>query len=255
MKLLRDLSEYDWVANGIVETEPSTVAHCLPSIYPAYAKVFHAIYEDLSVQDDQLTWQDEDKARAPGPEPKTETQRALAEALSGSTLVYGGARPDARLVQLRWAELTRRLGMPFVPTLSAASFTRQFPGGSWPRHLIGPDEGNLVGSERAALVSILRGHTETDRILFRFWFLATTDWGGGDKMFEGTLDEADLFPDKRLGVRCTPTHWFPENRRWLVCSDYDLTFSLVGGSEHMIQQLLDHPALECVRVVPNTRVD
>ena len=145
--------------------------------------------------------------------------------------------------------------MPFVPTLSAASFTRQFPGGSWPRHLVGPDEGNLVGSERDALVSVLRGHTNTDRIFFRFSFLATTDWRGDDKVFEGTLDEVELFPDDGLGVRCMPTHWFPEDLSWLVCSDYDLTFSLVGGSEHLVQQLLDHPTLECVRVAPNTRVD
>ena len=210
--------------------------------------------EDLSVQDDQLTWQEEDKARAPGPEPETEIGRILAEALRASTLVYGGVRPDARLLRVRWAELARRLGIPFVPTLSADSFTRQFPGGSWPRHLIGPDGGNLVGAERDALVSVLRGHTDTDRILFRFWYLATVDWTG-DKVFEGMLDEAELFPDEGLGVRCTPTHWFPEDRSWLVCSDYDLTFSLVGGSEHMVQQLLDHPILECVRVTPNTRVD
>lgn len=255
MKLLTTPSECDWIAEGVAEMTNGTVAHCLPSIYPAYAKIFHPIYEDFSVQDDQLTWQEEDKAKDSGPEPKTETERALAEALRGSTLVYGGARPDARLVQVRWAELTRRLGMQFVPTLSAASFTRQFPGGSWPRHLIGPDEGKLVGSERDALVSVLRSHTDTDRILFRFWFLATTDWRGSDKVFEGTLDEADLFPDEGLGVRCTPTHWFPEDRSWLVCSDYDLTFSLVGGSEHMVQQLLDHPALECVRVTSDTRVD
>ena len=255
MKLLTTVSEYDWITHGVVETKPSTVANCLPSIYPAYAKIFHPMYEDLSVRDDELTWQEEDKAKAPGPEPKTETERVLAEVLSQSTLVYGGPRADARLVRIRWAELARRFRIPFVETLSADSFTRQFPGRSWPRHLIGPDEGNLVGTERDTLVSVLRGYTKTDRIFFCFWFLATTDWGGDDKVFEGALGEADLFPDKRLGIRCTPTHWFPEDRSWLVCSDYDLTFSLVGGSEHMIQQLLDHPALECVRVAPNTRVD
>lgn len=254
MKLLTTLSECDWITEGIAEMTNGTVAHCLPPVFPSYVKILHSIYEDLSVQNDQLTWQEEDKARALGPEPKTETERILAEAFSRSTLVYGGAGPGSRLTRIRWAELARRLGVPFVPTLSAASFTRQFPGGSWPRHLIGPNEGNLVGSERDALVSVLRSHTDTGRILFHFWLLATTEWES-DKVFEGSLDEADLFPDKRLGVRCTPTHWFPEDRSWLVCSDYDLTFSLVGGSEVLIQQLLNHPVLECVPVSPETRVD
>ena len=68
-------------------------------------------------------------------------------------------------------------------------------------------------------------------------------------------NEGHLFPDTELGVRCTPTHWFPEDRSWLVTSSYDLTFSLIGGSEHLVQQLLGHPVLECVRVAPTTRVD
>lgn len=257
MKLLTTLSECDWITEGVAEMGPSTehtVAHCVPPVFPFYAKIFHPIYEDLSIQDEKLSWQEKDKARVPGPEPRTETERVLAEILSQSTLVYGGACPGRRLLPIRWAELARRLGIPFAPTLSAASFTRQFPGRSWPRHLIGPVEGSLVGSERDALISILRSHPGTDRVLFRFWFLATVEWKD-DKVFEGTLDEAGLFPSETLGARRTPTHWFPEDRSWLVCSDYDLTFSLVGGSECLIRELLSHPVLECVPVWPDTRVD
>lgn len=75
-----------------------------------------------------------------------------------------------------------------------------------------------------------------------------------DKVFEGRLDEAILLPGDEFGVRCTPSHWFPKDRSWLVRSGYDLTFSLFGGSETLIHQLLNHPVLECVRVFPSTRV-
>jgi len=201
MKLLTTLSECSWITEGVVKTSPdtkSTVAHCIPSIFPSYAKIFHPIYEDLSVQDEKLSWQEDDKDKGPKPKPETETQRLIVEVLSQASLVYGAARPGSRPVRIRWAELAKRFGMPFVPTLSSWSFTRQFPGRRWPRHLIGPVEGNLIGPERDALAAVLRRHAATHRNLFRFWFLATTDWGD-DKVFEGTLDEVGLFPDEVAG--------------------------------------------------------
>ncbi len=232
----------------------STVAGCIPPIFPSYTKVLHPINEDLSVEDKELTWQEKDEAMDPTPAPKTGIERTLADALSQSTLVYGGSHPGSRPVRIRWSKLAGRLGLSFVPTISAQSFTRQFPGGSWPRRLLGPQEGCIDGPERDALASVLCRHTDTDRTFFHFWLLATTDWQA-DKLFEGLLDEVSLFPNEALGARLTPTHWFPEDRSWLVCSDYDLTFTLVGGSLSLARELLDHPLLECVPVLPETRVD
>lgn len=257
MKLLATLSESKWITEGRAKAHPNaagTVAHCIPPVFTSYAKVFHPIYEALSVRDRKQTWQEEEEAKGPQLEPVTEVQRVIADVLSQSTLVYGAAHPGSRLVRIRWAELTRRLGMTFVPTLSSWSFTRQFPGRSWPRHLIGPQEGNLGDIERDALASVLHRHIVGDRIFFYFWLLATMDWRA-DKLFEGTLDEVGLFSNGTHGVRRTPTYWFPEDRSWLVCTNYDLTFTLVGGSEPLIRDLLAHPLLESVPVRPATRVD
>jgi hypothetical protein len=255
MKLLTSLSECSWIDEGVTPMTldmPSTVAHCIPPIFPCYAKIFHPIYEDLSVQDRRLTWHED--ARAEPAAPRTQVDQSIQDALSGSTVVYGAAEPGSRPVRIRWAELARQLGMPFAPTLSSWSFTRRFPGGSWPKYLIGPQEGNLASVEQGALTSILHRNTNIDRCFFHFWFLATSDWKE-DLLFEGSLDDASRFPDEIPSVRCTPTHWFPEGRSWLVCTDYDLTFTLVGGPEPLIHELLGHHALECVSVQPGTRVD
>lgn len=255
MKLLASLSECRWIDEGVTPTTPDTpdtVAHCIPPIFPSYTKLFHPIYEDLSVQDEEQTWQDDARARPAAPQ--TQAEQSIQDALSGSTLVYGGIEPGSRPVRIRWAELARRLGMPFVPTLSSWSFTRRFQGGSWPRRLIGPEEGTLASTERDALTSILRRNTNAARCFFHFWFLATSEWKE-DLLFEGDLDDASRFPDEVPSVRCTPTHWFPEDRSWLVCTDYDLTFTLVGGPESLICELLDHHVLECASIQPGTRVD
>ena len=255
MKLLASLSECCWIDEGVTPMTPdtpNTVAHCIPPIFPCYAKVFHPIYEDLSVEDEEQTWQDD--AGAEPAVPQTQVDQSIQDALSSSTLAYGGIGPGSRPIRIRWAELARRLGLSFVPTLSSWSFTRLFPGGSWPRRLIGPEEGTLASTEREALIFILRRNTNTGRCLFHFWYLATSEWTG-DLLFEGSLNDARRFPDEVPSVRCTPTHWFPEDRSWLVCTDYDLTFTLVGGPENLIRELLDHPVLECVPVQPGTRVD
>ncbi len=251
VKLLPTLDPCRWITDNVTELSagvPATVTHCVPPVFPLYAKVFHAVHEDPSVRDRALTWH-EAETRSLGPD------AAPVEGAARSRLVYGGADRASRLVPIRWAELAGRYGIAFVPTLSSWSFTRLFPGSSWPRHLVGPIEASLTAPERDALVAVLRRHTAVDRVLFRFWVLATTDWGGGDKLWEGVLDDVASFPDEALGARTTPSHWFPEDRRWLVCTDYDLTFTLVGGSEALIRDLLDHPVLECVPVRPETRID
>jgi hypothetical protein len=86
------------------------------------------------------------------------------------------------------------------------------------------------------------------------WLLATLAWTE-DLLFEGILGDASLFPDDVEDVRLTPTHWFPEDRSWLVCTDYDLTFTLIGGPEGLVRDLLESSEVECLPVNPETRVD
>lgn len=255
MRRLSSFTEIDWIKDGVAHRAPEmpcTVAHCVPSMFEAYAKILHPIYEDLSVEEDGPTWDEEDKANSAAS--PLHTDSVIANVLARSTLVYGGAKPGSRPVHLRWAQLARRLGLPFAATLSAASFTRRFSGGSWPQSLIGPAEGSLAGAERDALAAVLSRHTMTGRCLFHLWLLATADWSE-DFLFEGALEDVRRFPDEVPEARCTPTHWFPDNRGWLVCSDYDLTFTLVGGPGALVHDLLEHPFLECVAVRPETRVD
>lgn len=74
-------------------------------------------------------------------------------------------------------------------------------------------------------------------------------------MFEATLADAAAFPNKQANVRYTPTHWFPADRSWLVCTDYDLTFTIVAGSKRLAHDLIQNPSLECLPVTPSTRVN
>lgn len=227
MKLLACLSECGWIDGRVTpmtQDAPNTVAHCIPPVLAGHAKTLHPIYEDLSVRNEERTWQDD--ASAKPAVPRTEIEQSIQDVLSRSRLVSGGIEAGSRPVRIRWTELARRLGMPFAPTLSSWSFTRQFPNGSWPRCLIGPEGGTLASVERDALISVLRRNTNTDRCFFHFRFLATSEWTE-DLLFEGSPNDAGRFPDERSN----------------------------GGPESLIRELLDHHALECVAVQRGARVD
>lgn len=227
-----------------------TVASCVPPMFEAYVKVFHPIFEDLSIEDRQLSWDQAEKRLLPEPVSVQDAECVVRR----STLVYSGAEAGSLLRRISWKELAKQYNMAYKATLSANSFSRRFPGGSWPRYLSGPAEGSLEAETRDELAAILdRAFPGTD-CYFHFWFLAATVWPD-DLLYRGAIKEVAVFPDKVEEVRLTPTHWFPQDHSWLVCTDYDLTFTLVGGPESLIASVMQSGLLECVRVGPDTRVD
>jgi len=73
-------------------------------------------------------------------------------------------------------------------------------------------------------------------------------------LFRGTLEEIDEFPTGKR-YRFGPEYWWPLDRSWCVCTDYDLTITVVGGSSQLVAALLSHSILECLEVTPRTRID
>ena len=125
--------------------------------------------------------------------------------------------------------------------------------GCWPRFLIGPNEGNLDSRELSDLLSVLRHFTGTQDCFFRFSeipFLTTNK----PILFRGVLDELPAFLTKG-DYQFTPEYWWPVDRSWCVCSDYDLTFTVVAGSKELVSRLLKHDSLEVLAVSSQTRID
>lgn len=73
-------------------------------------------------------------------------------------------------------------------------------------------------------------------------------------LFHGGLDELEDVM-KSGPYQFSPEYWWPPNHSWCVCSDYDLMFTVIGGSKELISNLLDNDALECIAVGADTRID
>ena len=63
----------------------------------------------------------------------------------------------------------------------------------------------------------------------------------------------EIFPNPE--VRGSPTYWWPESRAWCICTDWDLTSTLVGGPHELVELLASDSDLECIIVKPTMRVD
>lgn len=227
------------------------VSHVVPSIYPAYCKIFHPIYEDLSIKDHSISWNDVAKRDA---KPSDDPVDAL---LAKSVTVYGGEYDPENTRRVKWQDLAAEYGLVFHSEFNVDSFSRNFRGFSFPRYLIGPEEGNLNSETCREIVKSIAIATSdfkaSQKCVFHYDLIATQTCEN-DKLFEGQL--IDVFKTVDLeDVYTTPTRWWRADRSWFVCSDWDLSFTLIGGPETLVDLLVSNAELDSIRVEPSTRVD
>lgn len=262
MQQLTRFEEFRWIEEGRLKLIPwnnpdwngNFVAHCLPPIFPAYAKIFHPMYEDLELKGTSVTWDEENKLlrqlQAP---PGNPVSKIFYEALSNSTLVMRSGPCPKSGRRIRWQELAHQFGLQFHAEINDTSFTRIFPKSSWPRYLIGPAEGDLAIESCANLATILERYTQSQTCYFYYLIYATKDCGN-PLLFQGHL--GNVFEAlKYEKVRSSPSWWWPSDHSWCVSTDWDLTFTLVGGPESLIAELIANPELECLQVTSESRVD
>jgi hypothetical protein len=59
---------------------------------------------------------------------------------------------------------------------------------------------------------------------------------------------------KAAGWQDGPNIWWPDDRAWCVASEIDLAYTFVGGSSELIEEILEHPALEALPSTVGDRI-
>jgi hypothetical protein len=249
LRSARDNSEFDWISSGCLPLlgrddprwEGNTVAHCIPPIFESYAKVLHPIYIDPEDAASTSSWAEVDAAN---PDP--------GELISGARLVTVGTGLNAPGPRIRWHAVAAEVGATLVPEINVSTLLKARPDGSMPRRYLGPDEGSLDQPTCSALVAAIAGAMPEESCWYHYVNIATRDiealtlrepLGSVSTTFES---------DQVYG---TPSYWWPDSRDWCVCTDWDLTFTLVGGPARLVQAVLGAPEIEALEVSSRTRVD
>ncbi|MEV7580448.1 hypothetical protein [Streptomyces erythrochromogenes] len=162
--------------------------------------------------------------------------------------------PGPAYRRLRWAELSARCGDPMVPEGKYPSL-RCFPSarrdGSWPVGIEPPTEGSLDRPTWDRLVDVLVAHSTQgpDTRALAYYnplMLPAVDF---DNLHvrTGRLGDAHALYDNP-DADFSPSNLWPEDRSWILCTDYDLWATKVVGPEHLVEALLRDPVIEAVRL-------
>ena len=91
-------ANFSWIQRSVYPTtssfDPGTgvcVGNCLPAFYPSYLKIFHPIFEDTSITDHQITWDEWEKSGAGKAESAYREATAATQTMANATLVVSPA--------------------------------------------------------------------------------------------------------------------------------------------------------------------
>lgn len=252
----QDKTAFNWIRDGRdVLTAPQNqnrrspdwpgvrVAHLIPPIFEAYAKILHRVDAHYEFIDNSLSPSEIAILKIPTCEPL----KSLVEQ----------RRSDSRGTRIKWYELAGLLGVPFAPEICHDWYLKNLEDGwCWPRLLHGPSDGTLSQEELTELISTLESTTEIEDCFCRFSDIPFYPSGneGMPQLFKGTLNRVAGLP-KSGPYRCGPEYWWPKDTNWCACSEYDLKYTFIGGSRKLIAALLTSGVLECIEVKEQTRVD
>ena len=237
-----EASSFEWIRSERQQVpnaySPGGVplACVIPLAFERYAKILHLFNASEDKIDPSLTQEELAILKTPD---CVSIKRLVASMPKGTRIL--------------WKEAAHTLGVPYSEEITHGWFSGSLAPDRqcWPRFIDGPADGVLEEEECTELASILAKNASEHICNSR---LPEIPFAGTEQplLFEGLLEEVPkFFANYRFG----PEYWWSQDHQWCVCSDYDLTFTIVGGSSKLITALLRSEVLECIEISPTIRVD
>ncbi|MGW2399480.1 hypothetical protein ACWCYY_23255 [Kitasatospora sp. NPDC001664] len=160
-----------------------------------------------------------------------------------------------------WREWAERSGVPFLPELSHRwlkdGLETQDEDGEVTTVRWVAEDGALDAASRRALAGALETVTGDQPVHYAWDLAAVTN--GLDAPLLRTAPLAGLEAVRTEAAALVgdsgPEYWWPEDRTWVVCTDYDLLSTYVACDTPTAALLLATPSLETIEATPHTRVD
>lgn len=219
--------------HGIHDDE-YTISHIVPDRYEAYCKLMNPIFRDPTVADYSIMWNQEN-------DNETVTNH--------------------KNERVFYKELAVCYDIP-LPAICDKAISIKL-NDQFPRYLFSEtEEGSMDREVYENLLKHLVSHTGEQSSYFYYdemKILSSNSYSGipaelSGKLYVGSLGEVlDFF--ENIDLNHTPTFWWPEDKSWCVATDYDCSYSVVGGSRELINELLNDKELEAIEVDIHMRID
>lgn len=195
------------------------VRHFIPKRFNHFCKILHPMYRDHNVKDENLLWADapDDDEFKPGD-------------------------------RLWFKDLAKNYNIAYTNEITSGDIRRKI--GSVPRYILFADEGYIELEEVERIVSVLRSFTKEDTCYFQYDILkiVNMDRHAKEYLYSGKLIDVLELTKRPHG---SPTYWWNASKTWCIYTDFDLTYSIVGGSKEIIDSFLSNPTLECFEIDKN----
>jgi hypothetical protein len=241
-----DETVFDWIRHRRAEIKTRHhentaifVSNLVPPIFETYVRILHRIdasYDDI---DSPLSPAENAVLNISSCEPlRSFVQHRRAKSLGN---------------RIRWKELAEVMDVPFSPEICGEWFRQKLADPwCWSRFLRASVDGRK--EECVALILSLMRVTDDSECFFRFsdipFYAKARE--NEPRLFRGRLNEVCSFLENR---NLDFEYWWPPDHRWCICSDCDLSVTIVAGNEQLTSHLLASDVLECIQATAQTRVD
>jgi hypothetical protein len=218
-----------------------TIGQCIPPIFDAYCKVFHPF--EVNPDEPEIL---EQNLEPRFPLTFNGTRDELFE-------IYKKEREEhdsKRWNFVRWESVAEKYGLVFYNQISPESFVKKFRKTGWQKNLNFPMEGHLPRSLLINILDILILHSPKDEVHI-YQMPPNTIWKNkfGTDLVKCNFGEVLIY-----FVKDFIGYLYPADKSWILYTNTDLTFTIVGGPNKLIERFMnnDIEALECNSY---TRVD
>lgn len=234
-----------------------TIGHCIPPHFESYCKIYHP-FEVTEDEEDIL-------------EPREEYGKAsLTFSIdSESGLIITETNKDRKIIDLlerhkerqreynskkwnsvTWKTIANKYGLIFHNEINPQTYTDKFQKIGWQKNLNFPNEGNLPQRQFVQLLEVLQEVSSSNEV-YIYQVMPHTIWKDNKDcdLVKCEFNEVLEYFDADF-----KGYLYSDDKSWLVFTDTDLTFTIVGGKKKLIDSLIssDLEVLECETF---TRVD
>lgn len=255
-----DNKNANWLDQNLIRRNASTIilGNGIPQVFESYAKVFHPF--EITVNEPEELKSNESYER--------DGTLNIYRNEEGNLKLYDET-PDGQFIDVykrkeqeraawlakprrnaTWKEVSEKYGIRYHNETNLKAFVNKFQEIGWPTNLGFPSEGFLPRKEFLRLLEVLKRHSTSDKV-FIYQKAPHTIWKDdlAEDLVLASFEEAGQYFEEDFRG-----YLYDENKKWLIYTDTDLSFTLVGG-DHSLIHSLSGSDLEVLRCTATTRID
>ena len=248
MKKLADLSAFNWIKEHKAKNNSKQdLRYYVPDNFKVYCKIFHSIFEDPTQIQLNKSYNDLLKEHL-------QNSKDFKKNDDVSIIPSASFQKEFNLnysKKIKWKQLAERYKFPFNNELTGSKLitylSQDDENISCPAYLSGPNLGTLNSEEMNHLV---KGFINQNIYCY---YDILTDVEQGDRIFEGQLSQ--IKETIKENNNLSPTYWWNAEKTWVIWTDYDQCYTIVGGSKNLIEEICNNPFLEALEIPLSVKVN